>query len=918
MVNKFWNRAFTVAELLIVIAVIGVVSVLTIGVLRMNAADMEQRIVKAKMMDSLSAALGTMQLDEKLAGYASTQEFAAQFEKYYDVAPLSAEEIEAIENKVPQEALSTLGEAPAYFKSPSGEVLVLSYNPNYVPASKYVKMAQETSTTATDSVEFRNEALSAVSGFYDIDGIEKGSNIIGKDIILIQPYSVDIDIQVGCEGNYVINPAGGECLCSISANECVSMGKTFDKEACACVANCPVGRVYDEEAGACICTLNADSCVAPYSEFDPASCTCKATVGASAKCVDNGGVWDATAGNCVCKAPTDKDSCEYKSNGYAYSDKTNFCKCSCKSEKEVKNAIASAAKGRSDYQKVIKYTIPTSDVENGCVYCGAKPATETAYDIVLENGLCKTKPLVEKNSLCVEPFCIWQDYNEKDPNDSYYNKCIINQSACDAILDVAHKEVYGYEARSNNCMSDTNDKCRANVNECIKDPKSSACKNSIKECTEQTSTPHYGCAMKAASSWRGSISNGGLSPVNWSLGKKGPVANATVDNCYCGVKSGVINASVPRTYYFHGAYGIYEANRFTGFKGYDMPEFTGAYMDPTRPTPGIIKDVMVLESYDSWYDPIVLNVGNADAFAAPKTTDGINVRFKDAEGKDMLTAWIARYISPTYYFLVNDFNNNGQVDDLSELYSETGGYVTGLQMLNDDFAEYIKKTYNVREADVASKAALIGYPELARKGLKTWADMNSNAKVDKGDVFEDLLVLTAVEKTRNVLVREEKREGGEVVEPAEYRTEKYYEFSDISGTGVFEIYTGYTMLSTTSGTPERSGNSTVAIQSKYSIFKPINSLSKNKQWVQMVPVEAGKNPDVVYKTTGYHGESKIVSKNVSIYQNNALALSGINKILWKYDFDLSSNKEIGIYIDVNGKLYEVQVRGLTDVIFDKM
>ncbi len=924
MSNKFWNRAFTVAELLTVIVVIGVVAAITIGVLRYNTSDLEQRVAKAKMMDSVSTALGTMQLDERLAGYANTQEFAAQFATYYDAAPLSAQEVAKLESSFPQEALNSLGETPVYLKTSSGEVLAISYNPNYTPSSNYVRMAKNADTSATDSVEFRNEALGALSGFYDINGINNGPNKIGEDINLIQPYVQNqTGIQNNCKGNYLLDPAGGGCICPVSANECVSMGKTFDADNCACVANCPVGKEFSEEVGACICVLNANSCVAPYSEFDAESCTCKATVGASAKCVDNGGVWDATAGNCVCRPATDENSCEFKSNGYAFADKANFCKCSCKTTEQIKNDIKTKAKNRGDYDKVLQYTVPTSDVENGCVYCAAKPLNETSYDIVLEDGICKTKPLVEKNPLCVEPFCVWQDYNEKNPNDSYYNKCIINQNACNAILNEAHVAEYGYEARTNTCMTDSSDACRKNVNECIKNPKSSACKNGLKNCSSRTSTPHYSCAMKYA--WGGSVANGGLSPVNGSKGKIGPAANATVDNCYCGVKQGVMNASVPRTYYFHGASGIYEANRFTKFTGYDMPAFKGAYMDTEKLTPSKINNVMVLETYDSWYDPIVLNVNNPDAFAVPKTTDALDVQFKDEEGKDILTAWIARYITPTYYFLVNDLNNDGQVNDLNELYSEVGGYVTGLQMLNDDFADYITKTYKVKKDDVASTKALIGYPELARKGLKTWADMNSNAKVDAGDVFEDVLVLTAVEKTRDILVKEEKRSYNwltneeEVIAPAKYKTETYYEFSDISGTGIFEIYTGYTMLSSTAGTPERSGNSTVAIQSKYSILKPISQLSNNKQWIKMVPTQAGKNPDVEYQTTDFRGDVRTVSKNVNVYQDFSPNLSGVNKLVWKYDFGLyNPNKEIGIYIDVNGQLYEVQVRGLTDIIFDKI
>ena len=87
----------------------------------------------------------------------------------------------------------------------------------------------------------------------------------------------------------------------------------------------------------------------------------------------------------------------------------------------------------------------------------------------------------------------------------------------------------------------------------------------------------------------------------------------------------------------------------------------------------------------------------------------------------------------------------------------------------------------------------------------------------------------------------------------------------------------------------------------------------------MVPTQAGKNPDVEYQTTDFRGNIKTVSKNVNVYQDFSPNLSGVNKLVWKYDFGLyNPNKEIGIYIDVNGQKYEVQVRGLTDIIFDKI
>ncbi len=906
MVKKHLNRAFTVAELIITVAVLGVIGAITLGFIKMNAQDVEQKIARAKMMDSVSTALATMQLDNTLSGHADTNAFVNEFAKYYSAEKMSAEEVAEVTAKMPSDAKSSLGSDAVYLKSENGEVLALSYNKDYVPASQYTKMAKTQGTTATDSVDFRNDALQAVNGYYDVNGVNVGPNKIGVDINTIQPYAAGTETK--CSGNFIPN-SGGECICSVTSTECVAMGKTFNASACVCEVNCPVGKVYSEEAGACVCTLNVDSCKAPYATFDAESCTCKASIGAAAKCVENGGEWDADEATCVCPAASDKNSCEAKSNGYATADKNNFCKCSCKSTAQIKSLIAQKASGRQDIEKVKQYTIPTDDVENGCVVCGEKAASETSYNIEFEDGMCVTKSLVSQDPDCVEPFCKWQ------PFPLYYNKCTLTQADCDAILNKAHKEYFGYEARTNICMTDSRDSCRANVDACIKDPRGAACKNSLNNCSSRTSTPHYGCAMSfVGGSWRNSIVNGKMEVVKPT--GIGHLANATVDNCYCRIKQGsdITKVSVPRTVYFHGGHGIAEANRFTKFTGYDLPAFKGAYMDKEKLTPTGIRNVMVLESYDSWYDPIVLNINATDAFGTPTTTSGIDVPFKDIEGKDITTAWIESYVEPSYYFLVKDTNENGQVDDLSELYSEAGGKITGLQMLNEDFGF----------RDDASE--VIGYPRLANKGLKVWADMNSNATVDAGDVFEDLLLLEAIkveEDDDDVEIEDEKPSKSyltgnfaQYIPKKEKKKNVTYQFNNISGAGVFEIYTGYTMLSSKDGKPERSGNSTIAIQSKYSILKPIDSLSSNKYWIQIVPKEDGINPDVEYVTP----DGKKVTKTTSVWIDTAKYgnLAGIENMNWVNSFSgVYTNKEIGLYLYVAGQLYEVQVRGLTDVIFDR-
>ena len=939
MVYKRVRNAVTVAELIVTVAIIGVVGVLTIGAIRGNATQMEYKVAQAKMMDSVSTALANMQLDSQLAGYQDTVSFAQNFQNYYAVKALSAQETQDLNSqisKLPAEALASVGGDVVYMKGSSGEVLAVTYNRNYAPSSQFTKMSKTENTTATDSVDFRNEAVGAISGFYDTNGLDVGPNKIGKDIQLIQPYAQGTNLS--CEGNFVPGN-GGECICSVTPSECSAMGKTFNSQACVCEVNCPIGKTYSDEVGACVCTLNEESCRAPYSEFDAESCTCKATVGAAAKCKENGGKWNEDSAYCECYAPTDENSCEARSNGYASADPDNFCKCSCKSAEDIQSIVAAKVSGRADAATVREYTIPTNDVVNGCFYCKDKPANITAFSIEEDNGLCVPKSLISRDS-CPDDgvFTQWQDFNPNNPNDSFYCKCILTQNHCDNVLNKAHKDYFGYEARTNTCMTDSRDRCRANVNACIADPRSAACKNTINNCSSRTSTPHYACSMRLHGSWKNSVKNGSLVAQNPSSGKIGMAANADANTCYCAVSDGVMKASVPRTTVFNGAYGIYEGTQYNAFYGKDLPAFSGAYVDDRKVGP--IKNVMVLESYSSWHDPIVLNVNAENAFAVPQTT-GVEVPFKDYEGDDIITAWLARYTSPSYYFLVNDKNNDGQINDLTEMYSEAGGLVTGLQMLNMDFSDYLKKEYKIYSDDQIKEAqVLIGYPELANKGLKTWADMNSNAVVDDGDVFEPLLALKAeyieiddedssveeaVEGFLEEVIGEHSNNGnghngygniGNWVKQKQKETKLV--FTEISGTGIFEIYTGYTMISTSSGKPERSDNSTVAIQGKYSILKPINKSAVDKgNWVEIVPKKAGTNPNIEYKSANTGITTGI---NIDVYQDTMNpSLKGVNKLVWscKNRWDQDVRRYLVVHSPNGEQYYEVVVRGLTDVIFDK-
>ena len=152
-----------------------------------------------------------------------------------------------------------------------------------------------------------------------------------------------------------------------------------------------------------------------------------------------------------------------------------------------------------------------------------------------------------------------------------------------------------------------------------------------------------------------------------------------------------------------------------------------------------------------------------------------------------------------------------------------------------------------------------------------------------------------------------------------YEDVKKSKFTSINGLGVFDINTSYVMVSSESGKPIRAENSTVAIQSRYTIFKKVAKLDTTTHWIQILPVTTvadGEytNPAIKYVDT-------ISNKEVQREDN----IDGLN---WTIKFKETGRgaqyvntargkDKFGIYLEVNGNYYVLEVRGITDVIFDK-
>ena len=925
MLNKKIKRAFTLAEILVTLGILGVLGLLTVGLLRGNTAELEQKVARAKLMDSVSTALATMQLDGKIAGYANTTAFANEFQKYYGVNKvLNGADAQEVLNVGKEAGAIKSADAGEYFvfTGDGGATVALSYNKNGVANGQFTESGTVANRGVND-ITYKNSALSFVDGFYDVNGIDNGSNALGKDIGAIAPYDAN---TAQCEGNK-IPVSGGGCVCSITANECLALGKKLDSKNCICTGevSCQMGKTYNETTKKCECPVESRDCDSVYSVFDEATCTCKVDLKTQLTCKANGGTWNATKGTCECLPAEDENSCESKYHGYASADQADYCKCKCKSAKDINALVTKNASGKGDLTAIKKYTLASDDLAQECYVCGTP--TTTAFNIKKADGVCAPESKYNPEDCVGAGFLEWQGYDPKDEEHSYYCKCVLTQAKCDNIYKNAMEAQYGagFVPRDNYCWGKSSNgetSCRYNVDKCRENPKSAECRNTTNQCwksgkSKPTSTHHFSCAWS-------SVKNGKL--VATSIA--GTKQHATKNSCYCAPQNGTVPSGSSWYREFHCSHGICEANRFYPFTTYDVNNISGANLNNEIVS---IKNAVIFERYTYAYDPIILNVGASNVNAAPEATNEINTQFTNEENEPVTTAWLKQQLKPEFYFLVNDKNKNGQVDNLNDLYHEAGGnYFTGLDMLKAEGFTFAK-------TDSGETSPIITYPQLANKGLKAWADMNANAKVDGAESLVDLLKLQASEIVYTV--DEKQTEAVEIPNPDFVEGDTAPQtitvtrdvikpiqkirkaFTDISGLGVFEINTDYVAVSEKDGDgrPQKLGHETIAIQGRYTILTPVSSLDSSKYWIEMVPVSAGTNPEIKY--VAKDSLSGGVAAGEEVYR--ATTVSGLN---WTETFrdaagsEIRAGKDIGIFLKVEKgssvQYYELKVRGLTDVIFE--
>jgi prepilin-type N-terminal cleavage/methylation domain-containing protein len=193
--------AFTLAEVLITLSVIGVVAALTMPALMANWREKAYETAQTVFISKLGEATRRMNVDEKLTGYSSTEAFVTELEKYMKIARVcttNPSECFAVKitNGEGTETLETnqLKTASAFGRQDyntnvvgivlaNGDTAMLAYNPD-CPAMDVGAMPSET--------------LSCLSMVYDINSKAK-PNQMTKDLYTLNanPFNTCGGIKVG-------------------------------------------------------------------------------------------------------------------------------------------------------------------------------------------------------------------------------------------------------------------------------------------------------------------------------------------------------------------------------------------------------------------------------------------------------------------------------------------------------------------------------------------------------------------------------------------------------------------------------------------------------------------------------------------------------------------------------------------------
>ena len=240
MVRNQFRAGFTLAEVLITLGIIGVVSAMTIPTLIANHNEKvfkERKVIAELKIQEITR---QMNFDNVLAPHLTTKEFVGELKNYVKIATSCdsghltdcfAEQITKSSGEIVEvkdlKSSTKLGKLynglNQAFSMMDGLAFIMSYDPSCVAPDKY---NSELSTT------------SCLSYILDVNG-KKGPNKIGEDLVLVNVSlpgggcdGIEFgdlciateDIEYPCENNGTCS-AGDPCDCSLAANNaCQALG----------------------------------------------------------------------------------------------------------------------------------------------------------------------------------------------------------------------------------------------------------------------------------------------------------------------------------------------------------------------------------------------------------------------------------------------------------------------------------------------------------------------------------------------------------------------------------------------------------------------------------------------------------------------------------------------------------------------
>lgn len=867
------SLAYTMSEVLITLAIIGVIISLLLGGFTISEKA-KYPTMRAVFKNELATALATMNTEQNLSKIQNQQDFIDQLNGYYDTSNTCDSKAcfaAKYKDMGGNEVNLPLGKDYYTFTTKSGASVSIKFVPHvgsdlstFIPNTNNIDLSK-------NSYEVSNAALNYVTGVFDVNGA-KGPNKIGEDVGIIMPaYSLDKDsgeyltfdsegnvivenknknnsedsdsndkIIVNKDGNFVakdnesekvakcganhenfvLDDYGNCTICGLSNATCAAQGKQLNKKSCLCEYNisCPKNKILDKD-GNCVCKP-ITAAAGPYALKDDKgnpiqdseSCTYRCSLGASLKCLANGGTWNSTTCSCNCGSSGDSLSaagrCAKKVsyNGYAQANPNNYCTCECLPQASVEKLIQQKEnpENKADFQY---NTLYDSDINNKCYKC-AEPVDETLSlkrndDEKAEqiNGLCTVgcsqdkinefNNFTEENKSFYEPPKGYDGQNLSNTPTACSAKCVLTQATCDALANqitsggVQNKECKYLGNIFHTCAYTSNP-----VN-----PKFPATEERPANSSIGENSALYTCNISQL------YNNNGATKIKLKANKETCRCELDLDAYKnSSVGAGIIPDGKLLVYHYHGKCGHEAAyqckytydNSSSNVILQPNPNANNPY--DNSPTYGLA----INEKCLSWWDPILLIKPyscNTVVSNQPNMKNGtVSVKLDQNSANSNIT-WIAEQAKGTasYYFLIKNHATSAIPSIKEHLFTDMA-HNTGLQELNE--------VYDTNKDGVVNELDNNFY------NLGLWADTNANGIYDAGDIK-----------------------------------------LSVEDANVIDIYTQETFKSDQSGIAEQTDKAITSIHGKYMAgIKNAVNLNDGNYWVKRVANKAKNQIEWYYVT----------------------------------------------------------------------